>query len=905
MLKGNIERRMVWLLLLMIVTVSAWFLEVKVLSYACGAAFMLSVMQYLDAFTQQSQRISRQMQQPVTAKTSSLPLYLAAMLMLFGVMIDSSWVMALGGSLWLYFLLAWLRRLESRLTILEQQQLPQERTESQQQNIAHFVEASLSPDDELYSRSFLAQIKQWIFVGNPVLKVAILILVVGIILFLRFAIEHWQFSLAIKLLLVSALSFAVLVLGYALCAKNRSFALALEGLGLAGLCLSLFFAYYSLVIADLSVAGLCFVLIMLLTLYLSLKQKTIELAIMAMLIAYIAPFTLPLHRATAIELLSYYLLINSTVAILTSLRPWKLLNQIAFLMTVFVGGGYAFFYAELSQRTNLTILLLLHTFLFIWLGFRFSQLLAKKNLQQFNLHPILDLALIFAAPIVAYLALYLMYFQQMYWQAGFSLAFAVLFFLLYRLSLSKQAWPWIGQSYLSLMQIFLLLIPPVLLVDRWSIAGWSIEGWLIFSYAVYKHHYISRYLAMGLLLMAGISGLFYLDQYDYFSNQMYWLLAASYFASVFMAYRFMPAQQITAMMSAFLALLMFSATVLLFILLADELSGPLTDSYSLVAILVFYVILNEALQRYRSWGWQLAKWVGLIPIYAFAFMLIYSKTEHGMIIWQSLWEQGLVLCSGLLLSCLWLRPVVDAQVEKEWVSLGLLSSLAFASLSLIPTFPYLSVVILPLIFCAYCYFAQAKTSWHGFLQARMSLILMLLWMVSSQLFASQVLSWYWIPILNPFDMLSIAILIVFIWMLLLQIETGLDQAIAAVLAVLALLWLSSYIVLRALHVYLATPLDTSLIWSDAIIQLSFTLLWATLALITMRFATSKQIKALWILGSSILCIVTFKLVLLDLSHIGTLTRVISFLAAGLIMLIIAYIAPMPTNSQSTIGKKPK
>ncbi|MGE8523725.1 MAG: DUF2339 domain-containing protein, partial [Acinetobacter pseudolwoffii] len=53
---------------------------------------------------------------------------------------------------------------------------------------------------------------------------------------------------------------------------------------------------------------------------------------------------------------------------------------------------------------------------------------------------------------------------------------------------------------------------------------------------------------------------------------------------------------------------------------------------------------------------------------------------------------------------------------------------------------------------------------------------------------------------------------------------------------------------------------------------------------------------MWILGGSILVVVTLKLVLFDLSHIGTLTRVISFLLAGGVMLLIAYIAPMPEKT---------
>ena len=96
---------------------------------------------------------------------------------------------------------------------------------------------------------------------------------------------------------------------------------------------------------------------------------------------------------------------------------------------------------------------------------------------------------------------------------------------------------------------------------------------------------------------------------------------------------------------------------------------------------------------------------------------------------------------------------------------------------------------------------------------------------------------------------------------------------------------------------MATPYNDIALWQNATVQLSLTLLWVSLAFICMSVATKKQIRPMWVLGASILFIVTLKLVLLDLSNIGTLMRVLSFLGAGLIMLIIAYIAPMPEREQ--------
>ena len=288
-----------------------------------------------------------------------------------------------------------------------------------------------------------------------------------------------------------------------------------------------------------------------------------------------------------------------------------------------------------------------------------------------------------------------------------------------------------------------------------------------------------------------------------------------------------------------------------------------------------------------------------MPLYAFALILILDISQNGALLWSNQVERWGIFVSGLLLTWLWLRPFKGIGLN-EWVSLGVLSSLSLASLSLIPSMPYISIVILPLLFCGWCFF-QKNTDWTIFWQTRSSLVLMLVWIVFSQLFSQQAFQAYLFPILNPFDVVGIAMLIGFLWMLNLQLKQdskqGMDIGILAVLSVLSVLWLSSYMVLRALHVYFATPYNSLVVWQNATVQLCLTLLWVGLAFIAMSVASRKLLRPLWILGGSILVIVTLKLVLLDLSHIGTLTRVISFLGAGFVMLIIAYIAPIPEQKQ--------
>ena len=897
MLKGQSEIRIIWLMMLIIIAVSAWFFDTKIVSYICGLAFVMSVMQYVDAIQNPMQEIATETRIPLQ-NTSKVPLYISSIISVVGLTLHFSWLVGLGLTAWIFFFLRWLRRLERYLTQVQiQLKHMQISTDANIYNTVQNKAMTANQSQESPDR-LIMQIRQWVFQGNLVLKVAIVVLVIGIVLLLRFATEHWQLSLSIKLTIVALSSGVVTAFGFFLQNKNRSFALALEGLGLAGLFLTLFFAYYNHVIPNIYLASICFAVIMVVTLALSLKQQSVELALMAMLIAYIAPFTLPIRSATATELVAYYLVINIAIAVLSTLRPWKYLNQIGFLVTSIIGGGYAFYHGYIQEKMSLTILIIAHVAVFVWLGFRFSQLIAKQDLEQFKLKPSLDIALIFGAPIIGFLYLYLMYFHQEWQLASFSLAFALVFSVIYQLSKKNQSIQLISQSYFSLALIFIALIPPILLHDEWSVVGWAVEGLFIFGFALYKHSAISRYMAIALLIVAGCSSLYYLFESTSFPGEMYWYLSISYVAVVILANCRVDFQkQISMVTTVFLSGLMISATTMLLALLLEYFDEKNQYIYCLGILSLMYFALNELLiVRKASWSWLITKWIGVIPLYVFALILLLDVSERGQLIWENSTERWGLMISGLILSWLWVRPMRGLQQEQEWVSLGGIASLCLASLSFIPSMPYISIVILPLLFCGWCFF-QKNSDWTKFWQTRSSLVLMLIWIMCSQLFSQQAFQTYVLPILNPFDVMSIAILIGFLWMLNLQLkQQGMDQGVLAVLSVLSVLWLSSYILLRALHVYFSTPYNSLALWQDAFVQLSLTMLWVSLAFVAMSYASRKFLRPLWVLGGSILVIVTLKLVLFDLSHIGTLTRVVSFLGAGFVMLVIAYIAPIPEQN---------
>ncbi|MCP6547555.1 DUF2339 domain-containing protein, partial [Klebsiella pneumoniae] len=69
----------------------------------------------------------------------------------------------------------------------------------------------------------------WMIHGNPILRVAVAVLMVGVVLLLRFASEHWQFSLGVKLGFIAIAGGVLTAFGYTLQKKNQLFAVALQG----------------------------------------------------------------------------------------------------------------------------------------------------------------------------------------------------------------------------------------------------------------------------------------------------------------------------------------------------------------------------------------------------------------------------------------------------------------------------------------------------------------------------------------------------------------------------------------------------------------------------------------------------------------------------------------------------
>lgn len=71
-----------------------------------------------------------------------------------------------------------------------------------------------------------------------------------------------------------------------------------------------------------------------------------------------------------------------------------------------------------------------------------------------------------------------------------------------------------------------------------------------------------------------------------------------------------------------------------------------------------------------------------------------------------------------------------------------------------------------------------------------------------------------------------------------------------------------------------------------------------MALSAMVYATRRAWREAWLAGVGLLGFVVIKLFVVDLSGIGTVERIVSFISVGLLMLAIGYFSPLPPRASA-------
>ncbi len=777
------------------------------------------------------------------------------------------------------------------------------------------------PQDTLLTRA-----RAWLVGGNTIAKVGVGILFVGLAFLARYASEHVQVPVEVRLAGIAAVALVLLGLGWRLREQRPGYAQALQGGAVAVLYLTLFvaFRFYG-VLAVGPVFG-AMVAVAALAAALAVLQNARGLALIGTLGGFATPLLVSTGSGNHVALFSYYLVLDLGIAAVAWFKTWRLLNVVGFVFTFIVAtvwGGLSYrseHYA--SSQAFLIAYFLLFNAVLMMPARHLGPAGAPPGKETLRGDAWVNGSLLFGLPTISFVLQHGLVRDTAYGTALSALVLAA-FYVVLALRMKRQpALAVTFEATLAIATVFLTLVIPFALDARSTAGAWALEGaglvWLglrqrrrlprAFGYALFllgsgslllsplwlpaPGGVFNAWFMNALLVAAGaLGGAFFVQRgrlagglmkYEASAEPllitlgMLWALAAV----GWQVDQFVPAgQAVTAWLVA-LSLIAALCTALCVRLRWPGIAYP---PLGLVPLL--FVALAHSTWHLPSpaaaggwWAWPLALATQALVLWraAPAWPQTLRQADHAL---------GLLLLAAL-------GALQGAAVTRDWGD----EHSAWAWLGWFVA-PALLLALLP----------RAATRWPvraepaAYQQAGAGVLAagLLLWTLLANSFSTGAAAPLpHVPLLNPLDLgLAAALLACALWTRSDAARGVFAQAPAlppALLAAAGFVWLNAMLV-RGFHHYGGVPYRFNAWTASLSVQTGVTLLWSATALVLMWLSARRGQRMLWMVGAALLAAVVAKLLLVDLSGSGTVTRIVSFIGVGLLMLVIAYVAPLPSS----------
>ena len=759
----------------------------------------------------------------------------------------------------------------------------------------------------------------WAFLtgGNAPVRIGLVVLFFGVAFLLKYVAERITVPIELRLAGVAAGGIAMLVLGWKLRAKREAYGLALEGGAIGVLYLTVFFAFR---VYSLLPPGLAFALLVGIAFFsalLAMRQDALSLALTGAIGGFLAPILASTGAGSHVILFSYYAVLDAGILYVAWHKAWRMLNLVGFGFTVLMGAAWGAERWEPALFGSTEPFLIFFFLLFVAI----AVLYALR--QSIELRHYVDGTLVFGTPIVAFGMQSQMVRHIEFGAAISALAVSAFYLMLARWLHGRktESVRLLVESFLALGVVFATLAIPLALDGRWTSAAWALEGAAVYWAGVRQHRKLAR--AFGLLLqplaaVALIHG--WIDQPDAVpvlnSGALGCIIMA--LSGWFISYRMAkPATGVTELerkTAAFVfswAWLWWLGGALLEI---DRLySGALGRDVERVFVALWLAAMSIIGTRL---DWRAARLSALaapvlIALQAIGVVTTFNHPFTGF--GYATWPIALVTAYWLLARHEQeaAEPIIPAlHVGLSWIVLALGTweldwQLGRAGSG---AWRHIAWAILPAVALHLAAIARLTqfwpmTRWEASYRitacAPVAALLWLWGMAMGMLSDGSARPLPYIPVLNPVDLAIGAIALGLLrWTLALAARGWLARLkltmrnAYALLGVLIFAWFNGTL-LRTIHHYAGVPHRYDAMMNSLLVQAALSLFWSILGVALMTIAARMAKRALWFVGVALMGAVVVKLFLVDLSGVGTVERIVSFIGVGLLLMLVGYIAPMP------------
>ncbi len=793
-------------------------------------------------------------------------------------------------------------------------------------------------------------IKTYFTGGNLFVRIGIIILFFGVSFLLKFVSEQGLFPIEYRLIGVALGAFVLLGLGWRLRESNETYALLLQGAGIGVLYLDIYAAFglYQL-LPPVAAFALLFVVSMF-SAALAVIQDSKSLAILGFSGGFLAPVLASSGSNNHIGLFSYYGILNIALVVVAWFKAWRPLNLLGLAFTFIIGAAWGVTGYNSDKFASTEPFLILFFLFYVLIAVLFALR------QPPNLRGYVDGTLLFGVPLAASSLQYVLVKDFEY---GVSLSFFVMG--AFYLSLSYFIWKHKGEqlkllaeAFLVLGVIFASLAIPFALSPSQTIAAWALEGAGLLWLGTRQNRFSVRFF--GLMLQAGAGAIFLSSYNPYaityaitgaenalmnitpfingafigslmlmiagiisarllskpFEGQQYWEQRISPLLLIWgltwlfggFIYQIIVHYSISVLPTSLL--LLTALTSLLFTLFAIRFKPEWKEAW-VVASLLFAFILLLAFAQVILGAWrssyhplQQLGWIAWPLVFVVYYFLLKKLEQH-----QALQRIQAIYHSALLLLLVALITFEGVWLLKQfftppsdWMTIW----------SIIPTILTLHLIT-STTFWPLSAHKKANTQQASVVLAT----IMLLWMLTSLSSQGIPAPLAWIPLINPLDIMSIIVVItLFNWWKKInsyfsslqhneQLSTH-NRAII-ILAGFVFLWLNVTL-FRMAHHWFDVAYQAEALYQSNLVQAAVSILWALSGVVITVYASRKKVRFLWLGGAALLGLVVLKLFIIDLSTLGNLARIISFMVVGVLLMSIGYFAPLPEKETLTKEKYP-
>jgi len=762
----------------------------------------------------------------------------------------------------------------------------------------------------------LETVRRWLVGGNTIVKAGVAILFVGLAFLAKYAAEHTEVPVEWRLAAIGVAAVGLLAFGWRLRLSRPGYAQVLQGGAVAVLYLTLFaaFRYYGLLAAGPAFAMM--VAVALLAAALAVLQDARALAVIGALGGFVTPLIVSTGSDNATALFAYYLVLDVGIAAVAWFRTWRSLNLVGFFATFLVATAWGVLRYRPESFAMSEAFLIAFFLLFVLIMLLPARLAGAGAVHRSDAW--VNSTLLFGLPTIVFGLQYGLVRHIEYGVALSALVMAAFYVVLAMTMKKRAALALPFDASLAIATVFLTLVIPFALDERSTAGAWTLEAAGLVWIGFRQGRMLPR--AFGYLLFV-LSGVAMLNAYDrhglptavfnaYLFNGL--MAAAAAIAGAFFVQRRRGDPAMKSGEEIGEALLIGLATLWLIATAGIEISHfvswELQRSAWLVAvsgIVVLYLLLATRL-RWPGIAWPT---VAQAPLMLLAALTVAGEPTNP-VKGGGAWGWPAAFAAHLLVLRLaapgWPEPVIRVVHACGLLALALLGALLGRAITAdwgapASAWPWLGWLVVPAGLLLLLTRRSGAEVWPvraapvAYARVGAAVLAAGLWLwtlvanIASDGTAAPLPH---LPLVNPLDVgVALALVAVVLW--LRSVEQAREPLLGAVAAA-GFVWLNAILV-RGFHHYDGVPYHLDAWLSSLAVQSGLALLWSLTALAAMWFGAHRGLRVPWVVGAALLAAVVLKLLLVDLSGTGTVTRIVSFIGVGVLMLVIGYVAPLPAK----------